>query len=41
MKVSTYAIEEEEDIEAATGLVTWEVKRKRAAEEAKRKKAVR
>jgi len=33
MKVSTFAIEEEEGIETATGLVTREVKRKRAADE--------
>jgi len=39
MKVSTYAIEEEEEIETVIGLVTREVKRKRAAYEATLQKA--
>jgi len=40
MKVSTYAIEEEEEIETATILVTREVKRKRAADEVALQKAL-
>jgi len=40
MKVSTYVIEEEEEIEATTDLVTREVKRKRAADEAALQKAL-
>ena len=40
MKVSTFAIEEEDEIETTTGLVTREVKRKRAADEAALQKAL-
>jgi len=40
LNVSTYAIEEEEEIETATVLVTREVKRKRAADEAALQKAL-
>jgi len=40
MKVSTCAIEEEEEIETATGLVTREVKRRRDSDEAALQKAL-
>jgi len=40
MKVTTYEIEEEEEIETPNGLVTREVKRKRAANEAALQKAL-